>query len=181
MSRINSQKVSCQLSDVSCQKGFSLLELLIYIALLSIVTLIFAGTFISIDRGRGNIDASSEVDSNLRFAMEKITNDIRSATAVSTPTASSTSITLVLTVSGASTTYDVSGGQLRRQVGAGAQEPITATTVTVSAPTFTRLDNTNTYLSKTIISIKVDLTMSYNSASPDYQYSQRKISTASLR
>lgn len=166
----------------SALKGFSLLELLIYIAILASVLLVISQTFIYLNRGRGQAEARSEVNSNLRFAVEKIASDIRASSSITTPAnASSTSSTLVMTVSGQTITYDVSAGQLRRQAGASTPEPITTTNVTIATPTFLRLENTNTVLSRTAVSIEVDISASYNSSSPDSQYSERKKTTASLR
>lgn len=168
---------------LSNQKGFTLLELILYVGILVIVMVVVINIFTSLSKGNGNVEARTEVDSNLRYALEKINQDVRVATSVTTPaTAGSTSATLVMTVGGATITYDVSGGQLRRQVNAGTPVAITPTTVTVATPTFTRLHNTNTVLSVTIVTIQSDLTVSTpTTGSPDKQYSQRKKSTAALR
>lgn len=164
------------------RRGFSLLELLIYIAILSGILVLISQAFLSFNRGKGLGEARSEVNSNLRFAIEKIASDVRSASLVSTPaTSGASSNTLVMTVSGSTITYDVLAGQLRRQVDVLAPEPITSSTVTITNATFTRLENTNTVLAKTVVSIEIDISAAYNSTSPDFQYSQRKKTTASLR
>jgi len=162
--------------------GFTLLELLIYVAILAILTVGIASAFLSVNRGRGQVEARSETNTNLQFAIEKISRDLKSASSVTTPaTAGSSSDTLVMTLSGSTITYSVSSGQLKRQVNSETPETITSDKVTVATPTFTRLENTNTVLNKTVVSIEIDITMSYNSTSPDYQYSERKKTTAALR
>jgi len=160
------------------------MELLIYIGLLSVIVAMVGAIFISINKGRGQAEAKMEVNSALNFATEKISQDIHSASAVTTP-ASGNSETLAITVSGTATTYCVVDGKLHRQTGGGecnASSPaLTSDLVTIAAPTFTRLENTNITLSKTIVSVEMTLTASYNSTSPDWQYSETKKTTASLR
>jgi prepilin-type N-terminal cleavage/methylation domain-containing protein len=164
------------------QRGFTLLELILYIGILAIVMVVIVNIFVALSKGNGNVEARTDVDSNLRYALEKINQDVRAASSVTTPaSAGATSSTLVMTVSGSTITYDVSSGQLRRQVNAGTPVTITPTTVTVAAPTFTRLHNTNTVLSVTVVTIVSDLTISRANTSPDKQYSQRKKTTAALR
>jgi len=167
------------------KKGFGLLELLIYLAILAIISLIVVNIFLSLNRARGQSVSQNEVNSNLRFASERIAQDIRSATAVTTPSATSTpTSTLDMTISGATVSYCIAGEQLRRQIGGtcdASSEKITGDAVTVStSTTFTRYENTNTVLGKTIISIEFFLYMSYNSNSPDWQYSGSKRTTVSL-
>lgn len=167
---------------MSNRKGFTLFELLIYMAIIATISLIMTSTFLSLGRGRGQVNVRSDVNTSLRFGIERISQDIRLASAVTTPgTAGGSAATLVMTVSGNTITYDVFGGQLRRQVNAGAPDPLTPITVTFSTPTFTRYENTNTVLSKTVATILVDLTGSFNSSSPDEQYSERKKTTIALR
>jgi len=170
----------------SAQHGFSLLELIVYIAILAIVLVIFTGTFLSLNRGQGQVQARSEVNAALRFATEKIAQDIRSASAVTVPAlAGTSSSTLALTVSGATTTYCIAAGQLRRATGGAtcgsSAEAVTGVSIRFSTSTFTRFENTNTILGKTIVSIQAQLSASYNSSSTDWQYVESKTMTMSLR
>ena len=167
------------------EKGFSLLELLIYIALLSILMTVIAGVFISVNRGRGQAEAVSEVNSNLRFAFEKISQDLRFADSVTTPSsAGATSTSLVVNVSGTAVTYCVVDWKLKRQVNGSCvvgSESVTSDTVAVKNSVFRRIENTNAFFSKTVVSMEINLTMDYNSSSPDWQYSGSKKTTISLR
>lgn len=163
-------------------KGFTLLELLIYVVILAIVTTVIASLFISLNRGRGQVESRSEVNSNLQFAIEKIARDLKYASSVTVPGApNSSSAALIMTVNGSTVTYDVLGGELRRQLNSETPQIITSDKVTVATPAFTRLENTNQVLGKTIVSIEIDINMTYNSQSPDYQYSERKKTTVALR
>lgn len=152
-------------------RGFSLLELLIYIAILSGLIIISANMFILLSRGQGQSSAKSEVDSSVRFATELIRQDIKNASAVSTPSLGTPSSTLSLTRGGVTILYDVSGGILRRKEGAATAVPVTNSNTTVGTPTFTRIENTNTVFSTTNVAVKINMNFNYNSNSPDWNYS----------
>lgn len=174
------------LKHVNNQNGFSLLELLIYISIIAVITLVISSVFIFFNRGRGQVEARNAVNTNLNFAITKISQDLKSASAVATPAiAGNSSSDLTMTVGGIAVTYCVADGQLRRKAGGGAcdaaSETVTADTVVVGAPVFTRLENTNSVLPKTIVSIEVSMNMTYNSSSTDWQYSETKKTTTSLR
>lgn len=169
----------------SFKKGFSLLEMLVYIAVLAVATLIVVGVFISINQGRARTEAVAEVNSNIRFTMEKINQDLKSASSVSVPaTAGATSTSLTIEISGTEIVYCVSSGYLRRQ-SAGAcgdfSETITSDTVVVDNMVFERIENSNPVIQKTIITVKTSVTMSYNSSSPEWQYTGTKNTSFSLR
>jgi prepilin-type N-terminal cleavage/methylation domain-containing protein len=167
------------------KRGFSLIELIIYIAILSVLSLGVSSAFLSFNRGKGQVAVRSEVNTNLRFAIEKITQDLNGASAVAVPgtTALATS-TLSATVSGTNVTYCVIGGQLRRQAGSActvSSEVITSPAVSVSTTTFRRIENTNTVLNKTTVGIIVDLTMRSSGTNPDQQYSASERVTVNLK
>jgi prepilin-type N-terminal cleavage/methylation domain-containing protein len=153
------------------KSGFTLLELLIYITVLSILLVIISNTFISLSKGNGQSQARSEVDSAVRFSLELIKQDLKNASVVTTPASGGSSSTLTLTRGGVTIIYDVSAGALRRKEGAAAAVNVTNPNITVGTPTFTRLENTNTAFSITSVSIKVAMSFSYNSTSPDWAYS----------
>ena len=161
-------------------EGFSLLELLIYISILSVLMVIIANTFISLSRGNGQSQARSEVDSTLRFATELVRQDIKNASAVTTPATGSSSSSLVLTRGGATIVYDVVNGTLRRTVNAGTPQNITGPNIIVSTPTFIRIENTNMVFNVTDISIQILMTFAYNSTSPAWSYSATLQSTVNL-
>jgi type II secretory pathway pseudopilin PulG len=97
--------------------AFSLLELLIYMALIAIIMVVIISIFVGVNGGRGRNEVQSEVNSNLRFAVEKIQDDLRAATSVSAPTPAgiSSSILQIATASG-TVVYCVSSGTLWRAV-----------------------------------------------------------------
>ena len=161
-------------------RGFSLLELLIYVAILSGLVVIISSTFISLSKGNGQSQAKSEVNGAIRFATELLRQDLKNASAVSVPTAGTPSATLTLTRGGVTIIYDISGGILRRKEGAASPVNVTNSNITVSTPTFTRIENTNTVFSTTNVSIKINMTFAYNSNSSDWTYSASLQTTVSL-
>lgn len=164
------------------KRGLSLLELLIVLGILSVISVMLVTAFSSITRGRGAVETRTTVNGELRFAFQKIEQDIRGASSLTTPAApaGTSGSTLVLVVGGSNVTYDVSLGRLRRTVGATA-EYITASSTLVGAPTFTRLENYNSILNATTTSITVSIPAWYNSSSTDWQYSETRQATMSLR
>ena len=120
------------MKDLSSSRGFSLLELLIYMAILSIMSVILSASFLSLTKGRAKSESRTEVNSNLRFAMERIVQDINAASAVSAPDPGAASSTLQLSLSGSTTTWRVITGQLQRTVGVNPADRITSTAVVAS-------------------------------------------------
>jgi N-acetylneuraminic acid mutarotase len=97
----------------------------------------------------------------------------------------STSALTLVNTSGTTISYCVVSSTLYRQQGGGAcsasSDAITDSTVTVTSVTFTRFENTNAILGKTVVSIQADITMSYNGTGPDEQYSEEKVTTVVLQ
>ena len=178
----NTFLVNGQWSMVKCSKrGFSLLELLIYIAILSGLMVVISDAFISLSKGRGQAEAKSEVDSSLRFAIERIRQDVKNASGITTPVLGTSSSTLAATVSGTTITYDVLAGVLRRKEGAATPVPVSGTNILAGTPTFTRLENYNSVLNATTTTVQVLMTFQYNSSSTDWKYSDTLRTTVSLR
>lgn len=155
----------------AAKKGTSLLELLLYVAILSGLMVVMADIFVSLSKGRGQAQARSEVNAAIRFATEKISQDIKSATVITTPVQGTASSTLAVTVGGTAIVYDVLGGQLRRKEGAASPVAVTGINIVAGTPTFTRLENVNSFLNATTTGVQVSLGMSYNSSSTDWRYS----------
>lgn len=168
------------------KKGFSLLELLIYIAVLSGLMVVISNAFISLSKGRGQAGARSEVNAAMRFAAERIKQDIKNASStipIVAPflgeTASST--LKVKSPDGLSViTYDALLGQLRRNDG-GAYATTTGSNIFVDTPKFTRIENYSTALNATTTSIQVEMTFHYNASSTDWAYVDTLRTTVTLR
>ena len=165
----------------SAAQGFSLLELLLYVAILSGLMVVVSDSFISLSKARGQAEARNEVNASIRFATERIRQDLKNASAIATPILGVPSTTLSVTVSGTTILYDTLAGQLRRKEGAAAPVAVSGTNVFVQVPTFTRLENYNTPLNATTTAIQVAMTFGYNASSTDWRYSDTLRTTVTLR
>lgn len=172
--------ISCESNAACFRRGISLLELLIYIAILSGLMVVVSDAFISLSKGRGQAEARSEVNSAIRFAAERIRQDVKLASSVSAPLLGGPGATLQMTVSGTVILYDVVAGQLRRTEGLNAPVFVTGTNVSIDTPIFTRLENYNSTFLATTTAIQIMITMRYN-ASTDWTYSDTLRTTFTLR
>lgn len=161
------------------KRGFTLIETLIYIAIISMV-LISVVVFISaIADSRNKAYAAAETQSNGRTAINTIASKIMSATSVVAPGSGATSSVLILAMpSGGNITFAVVGGVLQMgQVGSAT------TTITGSRVTIGNLQFTNVSASGKRSNILVDLAISYNGAVNDkiFSYSQTLSTAVSIR
>jgi len=129
------------------KKGFTLIELLLYTAIISLVLVSVTGFFWNIASGNIKEKSYQEVQQNGRFAMTKITQEIKKAIGINNPVPSSSANSLSLVMSEPNlnpTIFDVSGGKLRITQGALAPIELTTDQVVVSNLQFTNLSYLNT-------------------------------------
>lgn len=174
-------RISNLQSSIFKIKGFSLLELLIYMAILSGLMVIVANSFISLSKGQGQSQARSDVNSAIRFATERLRQDIKGASSVTTPSTTTSSSTLQILVGGTTIVYDTLLGQLRRKEGVATPVSVTNNNVAVTSLLFTRQENYNTTLQSTTTAIQILMTIRYNASSTDWTYSDTLRTTVSLR
>jgi prepilin-type N-terminal cleavage/methylation domain-containing protein len=166
------------------KKGFTLTEVLVYIAVLSIIILAVSGFLSWIMKSNTKAKVIRETQDNARRAMEIMTYEIKEAKSIYTPTSTSTQISLVTThylPEGENTTYiDFYLCQKRLCLKKESQNPIALTSdrVEVNNLEFTQIATTST-----IPSIQISLKIDYitPAARPEYQASFTATSTASLR
>ena len=160
-------------------KGSSLLELLIYLAVLAIISGVVSGIFMSINKGKGASDSRTEVSSNLRFVFDKIAQDIRSATSSANIITPSDILTLI--VGGNTISYSTtSDNRLQRTAGSGP-EIITSSLTEITGLMFKRLETTNTILNQTYTSVEIMATSSFRSLNPEQQYIESRKTTVGIR
>lgn len=163
------------------KRGVTLLEILIYIALLSGLMIIVSDSFTSLAKGRGQSVARAEVNASIRFAEERIAQDVKSATSIDTPILGALSPVLIMTINGTPVTYDTSGGVLRRTEGVNPPVFVTGTNVYVNPSTFTKLENFNPSFNATTTSLSIGLSVSYNASSSDWSYTSAYQTAVNLR
>ena len=128
-------------NDVRASTGFTLVELLIYIGILSILLTVLAQIFGSILDAQLESEATSSVQQDGRFILSRLTYDIRRSDDIVVPAAlGNQSTSLQLTIGGVSYTYSLNGGNLELTEGVETNS-INGSDSTVSNLSFTRIGN----------------------------------------
>ena len=123
-------------------KGFTLIEFLIYMGLFSILLVVTFQMFSSIFSVQLESESTSSVDSDGKYIMQRFTYDMNRASSITTPaTQGTSSATLTLVVNSQNLTYSLNGNNLQLQnTTAGTTDQLNSTDTTVSNLSFIRLD-----------------------------------------
>ena len=162
------------------EKGFTLIEVLIYIAIIGIVVTSFITFSLSISETKNKNYVIQEVHANSRVALNLISQKIRGTQGVVNPTEGDTSNTLVLDIPDTddNLTFNVEGNVLNITEGTAIPLAITSDEVKVTNLVFSNLTPTGERAN-----IMVEITVEYNNAGTDieYTYSQNLQTAVSLR
>jgi len=158
--------------------GVSLVETLIYVAILS---LIISGLFsfsLTISANRNKAYAVQEVQSNIRSMVTAVKADMRAATAVTSPTAGNTGPTLILDMgTNPDITYSVVDNVFYRTAGVGDPVAISTSRSAISGLIFKNLATTNDRDNIELIAV-----ITYaDGSSRDFSYSQNLQTTFSTK
>ena len=173
-------KVKRQISNQ--QRGFTLVELILYIAIVSIFMTAVIMFTSDIIYGRVKSQVHQEVNQNIRLASKRIMFEIRNASAVNTVGGSS--ISLASTDASRNPTVidvDVPSGRLRIWYGSSGACPasapcfLTSNKVTVSPLTFTDLSASGS------TNIKFSITVESTGDRQEFQKSETYEASAELR
>lgn len=163
------------------QKGYTLIELLLYVAMIGIL-LLGASSFFSLSlSARIKSQSITEVNQQGVAAMEYITQTIRNATSITSPAAGATSNSLTLVVPNGSlspTIFNLAGSTLQVKEGAAAAIALTNSTIGVGSLTFKNLSRSGT---DGIIQISFVVSRTNAGGRPEYNYQQTFTSSVSLR
>lgn len=123
------------------QSGYSIMELVVYIALFVVISLVLIRSLLTVMRTYAAAQSYRALQNSGELAMERITREIREATTASASTCATTPGTLSLSgtdTNGAShsAAFSVSGGTLRLAIDGGSASSLTTSEVTVSSLTF---------------------------------------------
>lgn len=165
------------------QAGFTLIEIMAFLAIFSFVVLAVISFFMWTSRSYYKINASQEVLANVSRAMNVITNEIKLANDVYAPTTASDQLSLVTNnevPAGENSTFvDIfnCGGRICFKREGQAPVAITSNEVVVENLSFTQIATSS------IASIEIVIGLKYNTNSTraDYQSSMQANSVASLR
>src|SRR3989344_3488075 len=83
------------------QRGFTLMELIIYVGVLVVIAVAMVNILPLLFSGRGNVESRQAVREQLGFSLERIAQDVRAASVITTPAnAGDANPTLLLTIGG---------------------------------------------------------------------------------
>jgi len=137
------KKIKYLLSKNNNQKGSTFIEAILYIAIYSILLVIFLQMFTAIIDIQLESEARSSVHQDGRYIMERLTFDLRRAESVSIPLApGNQSSNLQLVINGVNFTYNINNGNLTLTNDLGTDN-LNSVETTVSGINFTRLGGTS--------------------------------------
>ncbi len=162
-------------------QGFTLIETLLYVALTSILLLALSAFLFILLESRIKNQTIAEVEQQGLQVMQLITQTVRNAEAITSPSigTSASTVTLdVVTAANDPTVFDLSGGVLRITEGAGSPISLSNTHVTVSSLTVQNLSRAST---PGTIRIFFTLTHVNPDGRNEYNFSKTFYASASLR
>lgn len=163
------------------QRGFTLLELLLYIAIVAIIVSSFSAFLVLALRMRVKMQTIAEVEQQGKRVMQLITQTARNAVTINSPAVSATSTSAsfdVVTASKDPTVFDVSSNALRIQEGTSSAVVLTNSRVTASGLQFYNISRTST---PGIIRIQFSLSYVNPAGRDEYSYSKTFYASAALR
>jgi Tfp pilus assembly protein PilW len=161
--------------------GYTLIELLLYIALTSGLLIVTVTFYAVVSDARVKTQAATEVDQQGSFLMSYLTQTIRNATSISTPSSatSGSSLTLVVPTGSLSpTTFALNGTTLQVTEGTGAAVALSNSNVQVSGLTFTNLTRTGT---NGMVRVSFTLARTNTAGRSEYSYQQTFTDSAEVR
>lgn len=118
------------------QNGFSLVEMVVYLTILSVMLVVLTEVFVSTLNTRAESETASAIDEDGRFLMSRVSYDVGRSQAVAVPAPN----TLQLTIDGLTNTYGLSGSNLVLTNAAGTAR-LNGFGTSVSSVSFERIGN----------------------------------------
>lgn len=154
-------------NKIVSKKGFTLVEMLVYLAMLGAISILISHSFIAMTRSFGSVKLSRNINESALVAMERITREIRSAYEINTGDSifgsSPGRLSLIgLNDAGATTTVKLymQGSNIFVEKGGYSSEPITSSSTMATSLIFNQIN-----ASTTSKAIKLELELS-GSAGP---------------
>lgn len=141
-----------------CIRGFSLVEMMVYLAVLVLIAGALITTFLSLDTTLVRNKTDRELTHAASVSMERLVRDIRSADRVDTvaSTLGATSSVLVLDGGATTTSFYLSSGKLVVSVNGTEIGPLTSDAVTVNSFTANRFVGTTTEMVRVSLSLSAE-------------------------
>jgi Tfp pilus assembly protein PilW len=161
--------------------GFTLVEMVLYLAIFTGILLTASSIFNTAMQSRVKSQTIAEVEQQGAQVVQLMTQTIRNATAINSPStgASASSLSInVVTGANSPSIFDLSAGQLRIKEGVATAVPLTNSRIVISSLIFYNLTRAST---KGIISFQFTLSHVNPSNLQEYGYSKTFYGSASLR
>lgn len=168
-------------SRPSAPSGYTLIELLIYIAIVAALIAAVSSVVFTLLNGKAKLLTVGETNQNSRAAMDRMTLAVRNADAITAPAAGATGTALVLQMPDASvnpTQFSLVNGAIQMREGASAASALTADEVTVRGLVFRNLTATG---APGTIRIEMAVSSTNPSGNIDYEYGQTYRETVNVR
>lgn len=123
------------------KKGFTIVELVIYMGLMSILLLVLSDLFVSVLNIQSESEATSVIQQDGRYLLAKLNFDLTRVHSVTTPTLGATTPNLVVTISGQTYAYQLNGSNLTLSINGASADQLNSYASKVSNLTFTRIGN----------------------------------------
>lgn len=163
------------------QTGYTLIELLLYVTIVSSLLLAVTMFFSMSAEGQVKNQTVSEVDQQGTFALNYIAQTLRNATAITSPAMGASANQITVTVPTASlspTIFNLSGTALHVKEGTAAAVPLTSDTVQISNLTFKNLSRSST---NEIVQVSFTVSGTNTSGRNEYDYQKTFTTSAALR
>ena len=148
------------------KRGFTIVELLIYIGIIGTLLTVLGGILISTLDVQMESESTSAVEADGRFLLARLSYDLHQASSLTTPAAAGdTADSLGLTISGQTYTYAVTNSVMQLTTPSGSS-PLTNPDVVVTNFSVTRLGNPGG-----LPTAQVNLTISHSQETRNYQIS----------
>lgn len=162
-------------------KGFTLVELLLYVTLTGILLTSVSLTYYVVLRTRVKNETVSDIDVVGRMALDRISQTIRNANGITSPSIGSTQSSLTLAVPDSAknpTVFTLSGGAIMIQEGTGGAVALTPTRMTITSLSFANYGRSGT---EGIIRTQFTAARNTTALRNEYQYSKSFSGSASIR
>lgn len=163
------------------QEGFTLIELILYVAIISFILLSITSLIVMLFQVRVKNQTVVEVNQQGAQIVHLISQTIRSSEGITAPVAGATASSAtfdVITVADDPTIFDISSGAIRITEGAGSATPLSNSRVTASGLSFQNISRINT---PGIIKFEFTLTHVNPENRNEYDYAKTFYATAAVR
>ena len=128
------------LKNKKFQKGVTIIELMIYIALLSIFILVLVDVFVTILNAKLESESTSTLNQDARYIYSRLAYDVENADSMSLPVGVGvTGGTLQIAIGGVTNTYSLNAGNLNLTTSTGTSMKLNGEDTTLTDLSFARL------------------------------------------